>query len=201
LNLFLFQQFKRAPSFKQNNNISSRPAFPSSQPPREYIPPPQSQPAINIQRVPSTSSRHQFRISTASNEYAGVPSSGNVHFDSQNDLIDDEEDGGFYDNLQNLNARATAIESARTLPQVHPGAHFGQSFPQVTLAAPQPPPHKFLQSQQKGAGARIGQLIRKLGGVAERPIVQQTQQPHAHHLRVDGLASSGSVLSLNRVRF
>lgn len=180
--------------------ISNRPAFPQSQPPptRDYIP---QQPSIQIQRVPSTSSRHQFRISTVSAgsaDYSGIgqPSPG---FDADEA---EDEDGGFYDNIQNLNARAAADEAAgRQMPPPHGmvGARFGQQFHGGQTAPPQPPPHKFLQ-QQKGAGARIGQLIRKLGGVAERPVVQQTQQPYAHHLHVDRLASSGSVLSLNRVR-
>lgn len=50
-----------------------------------------------------------------------------------------------------------------------------------------------------GASARIGQLIRKLGGIPERPIVHQGPPPQ--HLRVERVPSTGSVLSLNRVSY
>lgn len=199
----LFQQFQRTPSFKN----SMRPAFPQSQPPI-----PQQQPAVNIQRVPSASSRQQFKVSSApnSNDYTTIPVASNTYaqYDAQSSsanetaMEEDDEDGGFYDNIQNLNARAAASEmSGRGVPptQIMAGARFGQPVPFLGQSVPpQPPPHKFLQ-QKKSSGARIGQLIRKLGGVAERPLVQQTQQPYAHHLHVDRLASSGSVLSLNRI--
>jgi hypothetical protein len=92
------------------------------------------------------------------------------------------------------------------------GARFGQPM-LIQPAPPQPPPHKFLPQQKGrflemfqnvnlclGASARIGQLIRKLGGVAERPIVHH-QGPPPQHMRVERVPSTGSVLSLNRVRF
>jgi hypothetical protein len=107
-----------------------------------------------------------------------------------------------------MNAREE--QNARSLPTMgqHAGARFGQTM-LIQPVPPQPPPHKF-PPQQKGnhpfckflkikfvgASARIGQLIRKLGGVAERPIVHQNSVPQ--HLRVERVPS-GSVLSLNKV--
>ncbi|KAI6183102.1 hypothetical protein M3Y97_00452000 [Aphelenchoides bicaudatus] len=129
---------------------------------------------------------------STNNEYA-APS----NYETANDYRQEEnEEEAFYDNIQNLNAREEQ-QIARNLPSMgqKAGARFGQPM-LIQPTAPVPPPHKFLLPQQKGFDqpARIGQLIRKLGGVAERPVVHQHQ-----HLRVERVPSTGSVLSLNRI--
>lgn len=129
--------------------------------------------------------------------FTGRPVSNNYDTNSSDFHGEDDEEGGFYDNIQTLQNREEQKVPGRTLT-LH-GARFGQPIPMpIQAVPPQVPPHKFLP-QQKSAGARIGQLIRKLGGVvAERPIVHQV--PSSHHLRVERSPSTGSVLSLNRVR-
>ncbi|CAD5210701.1 unnamed protein product [Bursaphelenchus xylophilus] len=91
-----------------------------------------------------------------------------VSLNSQN--IEEEEN--FYDNIRtHRQDDEQSVTSRRTI-----GA------PYLASRSPQP------QATQKNAqGGRIGHLIRKLGGVPERPIVHQTS------------VHEGSVMSLNRV--
>ncbi|KAI6197977.1 hypothetical protein M3Y94_01289500 [Aphelenchoides besseyi] len=181
----------RTPSFKQPNRLTTqntilRPAFPTSQPPQRFVSPPKlsPQPLQRNLSIKSNNGRQLSEVDENEAVYVTADMNGNT-----------ETEGDIYDNLQD--AKNTSIRQ-QTLPPIQaPAGRFGGptiTTRQVPIVPPQPPPHKFQQQREpKGAGARIGQLIRKLGGVAERPLVQQ------HQLNVERMPTAGSVLSLNRI--
>ncbi|KAI6181584.1 hypothetical protein M3Y98_00844600 [Aphelenchoides besseyi] len=181
----------RTPSFKQSNRLITqnsnsilRPAFPTTQPPQRFVSPPKVSPQP-LQRNLSIKSNNGSQLSEVDeNEAEYVTADMNRNTETEGDI---------YDNLQD--ARNTSIRQ-QNLPPIHaPIGRFGGPIittRQVPIVPPQPPPHKF-QQQREPKGAGIGQLIRKLGGVAERPLVQQ------HQLNVGRMPTAGSVLSLNRI--
>lgn len=147
------------PSFKANNNVS-RPAFPQSQPPYAT-----QQPAMNIQRTPSIGQRSAYKVNGRYfwiaflnySTFAAQPHQNSVNndysapsnYESANDYRqEEEEEGGFYDNIQNLNAREEQHRQSLPTMGQHAGARFGQPM-LIQPVPPQPPPHKFL-AQQKG---------------------------------------------------
>ncbi|CAD5207795.1 unnamed protein product [Bursaphelenchus okinawaensis] len=162
----------RSGSLKNPSRVQfdSRPSLPSTQPPnhRTYLSPTQKP----VQRQGSLRTPHQYDKPQAQYEKPQAQYD-RASLNSQN--VDEEEN--FYDNIRTHCSDAHrqedehSVTSRRTI-----GA------PYQTSRSPQPP-------MPKNAG-RIGQLIRKLGGVPERPIVHQNSL-HDNH--------GASVLSLNRV--
>lgn len=181
-------------------NGFARPSFPTSQPPQRFVSPPTANPPAPppLQRNSSLNSRPNFAAAVNEveerreyEEEAEYVSAGGEREDGEG-----EEEGDIYDNLR-LDERRNELHRLQQLPPMRaPGGHFGGpplAHHAQPLVPPQPPPHRFPPREPKGAGARIGQLIRKLGGVSERPIVMH------QHLNVDRMPNAGSVLSLNRV--
>ncbi|KAI6232588.1 hypothetical protein M3Y99_01005200 [Aphelenchoides fujianensis] len=194
---------------QQSTNGFGRPSFPTSQPPQRFVSPPTVNPPVPppLQRNSSLNSRPTFgaageaerrpmgEVEERQREEKEEEEAEYVSAGGEREEADGEE-GDIYDNLR-LDERRNELHRLQQLPPLRaPGGHFGgpplAAHPQP-LVPPQPPPHRFPPREAKGAGARIGQLIRKLGGVSERPIVMH------QHLNVERMPNAGSVLSLNRI--